>query len=884
MAIHQIIYTSCMRGIDGVNDGQQIFSYDESFADSKADEVKSLFTYQVPSLPAGTLMSEEIAKTMPPSFMYRLLKSGKVAVTLNTYLGRDYMGSAGRFGNHLSHSIVSDFSDFDVYPCEMYESTALRNSMEFEEVNNPDPPAYLPVPELTKGYAIDTDSIIEFLGIGDNLDYYKKMVTALLRFPKEKKRVIICDNEENIVKWIAALHYTLPLDIAKTVNFTSYEYDPELSPAIICGVIPDGSRYNVSTYIASNRHYVFDFINNQFSQVENEDVFMDFLDTAMSFSYESLTEFHNFVISRTTYRKCGRGYYAAYYLYHFLSEGIAEIDEEKFKAIAKFSSEYLTESARKELIDKLIYEKEMISRLDDGYALVVLNFMLKFMNDLSDEQQRNIKQMLVDRLVVSISKDDVSEESIIPLYDSIDRMAREVNLSIPAELMVEGNRDSILAVLERQVEMWKIFFVVRIICDYVKDVKVSPDELYPDHDIGKIYFGIVRLACSSGRQNGYEAVEHIIDSFKDSPVYYVNIALNLEGFLKDLSLADSDVTHLWEHFYDVTLLMDGESIDSINSILLEFDRYDEMYQLYDRQIRRKGSFEEIRNYFREYWRKWFVKDPGYGNAYAATALKTYESLYEQKMNDIPDKDLYDYAMEILYLVMEMKIKDDYVHSLCQAICECIPLKDLNGDNRKTINELYKYQTETMNGCIEGKLLLFWIALSFEKVTNKKDVVPTAQSIKEVEAENSGAEFTGMDDGEIKDYFEWAFESVNNFSLVEEDYAAIYDLFSFDRETQKLFMEYWCKMTYKKSKNDMDYIDFAEFLAFMFSVGSLADQDMVGKYLCKLSKQKLENLDEAIRDFFKKDHKEAIREWENVRDIAANTNPLLNNLSGLFKKK
>ena len=69
MAKHQIIYTSCMRGIDGVNDGQQVFSYDESFSDSKTEDVKALFTYQVPSLPAGTLMSEEIAKTMPASFI-----------------------------------------------------------------------------------------------------------------------------------------------------------------------------------------------------------------------------------------------------------------------------------------------------------------------------------------------------------------------------------------------------------------------------------------------------------------------------------------------------------------------------------------------------------------------------------------------------------------------------------------------------------------------------------------------------------------------------------------------------------------------------------------------------------------------------------------------
>lgn len=883
MAKHQIIYTSCMRGIDGVNDGQQIFSYDESFTDCKTDEVKGLFTYQVPSLPAGTLMSEEIAKTMPASFMYRLLKSGNVAVTLNTYLGRDYMGSAGRFGNHLSHSIVSDFSDFNIYPCEMYASTALRSSMEFEEVNNPNPPAYLAVPELTKGYVIDTDSIIEFLGIGNNLDYYKRMVTALLRFSEEKRRVVICDSEENIVKWIAALHYTLPLDIAKTVNFTSYEYDPELSPAIICGVIPDGSRYNVSNYIASNRHYVFDFINNQFSLVENDDVFMDFLDTAFSFSYESLTEFHNFVFSKTTYRECSKGYYAAYYLYNLLSEGIAEINEEEFKAISEFSSKYLTDDVHKELIDKLIYENDNISQLDDKYALFVHGFMLNSMSGLSVEQQRNIKQMIVDRLIVSISKDDISEDDFMPLYDSIDHMAREVNLSIPAELMVEHNRDSILSVLEQRVKTWKVFFVVRIICDYVKDTRLPVEELYSYRDIGKIYFGIVRLMYGSGRQNGYEVIERIISSFKDTAKYFVNITLNLEGFLKDLSLGESDIKHLWEYFYDTTLQMDASGIDSVNKILLESDRFDEMYQLFDRQLRRKGNLKDTRDYFADYWSRWFVRDPGYGRAYAATALQNYESIYERKTNDVPDKELFNYATEILHLAMGMQIKEDYVSVLCQAICEFIPLKDPDAENLKTINEMFKYQTETMSSPVEGRLLLFWIALQFGKVINRRDIITTAQSIKAVEPEGSGARFNGMEDGKIKDYFEWAFDSVNNFSMAADDYSAIYELFSFDRKTQKLFMEYWCKMTYKKSKGDKDYTDFAEFLTFMFGIGSLDDQDMVGRYLCKLRKQKLEDLDIEMRNYFKRDRK-ATHAWENVKDIASSTNPLLNNLSGLFKRK
>lgn len=91
------------------------------------------------------------------------------------------------------------------------------------------------------------------------------------------------------------------------------------------------------------------------------------------------------------------------------------------------------------------------------------------------------------------------------------------------------------------------------------------------------------------------------------------------------------------------------------------------------------------------------------------------------------------------------------------------------------------------------------------------------------------------------------------------------------------------MSFKKSKGDKDYADFAEFLTFMFANGNLDDQEMVGKYLCKLSKQKLEDLDEEMKIYFKRERK-ATHAWENVRDIASSINPLLNNLSNLFKRK
>jgi len=872
-----------MRGIDGVNDGQQIFSYDQSFQDSKADDIKGLFTYQIPALSPGMIMNEEIALTMPAAFNFKQLRNGNVAITLNTYLGRDYMGSAGRFGNHLSHSIICDFSDFDVYPCELYGSTSLRSRMEYEEVNNPNPPEYLPVPELEKGYVIDPDTVTEFLGIGDNLEYFKQMIVAMLRFPREKKRVIICDETENIIKWIAALEYALPLDIAKKVNFTSYEYDPELSAAQICGVVSEGTHYNTSNYITSGRHYVFDFINNQFSNVElEEDPFIFFLDTAFSFSYDSLTEFHDFVLNNTTYRNSDEDYYAAFYLYNLLTEGISEIAEEEFSRIAEFVEKYTTEEIKKEVIVKLIEESYQINTLNNTYALTILGYMLKNMQILNVSQQSNIKQMIVDRLIQSLSDADISESAFVPLYDNIDSMARQISLSIPAELMQDNNRTALLNVLEQNVELWKVIFVVRILSDYVKDSRLSADELYPNTPIGAIYFGIVKMVYASGRQNGFTIVEKILDNFKTTSNYYVNMALNIEGYFADLQLTSQDTQHLWDYFSDYVIKTDDAFRKNINTELLLYDRCDEAYSIFSKRLLAQSNLVDVRNVFRTEFNEVITKNENYKNKYAAVAVRDYEKLFESKIGTVSSEDGFKMARELSHVAMQMQITDDYIIPIFLAVCEYIPLEKPTPENLKIIRDIFDYYKDILRKPIEGRLLLLSIGINFGKVTRKSDIGNIIDKLLLV-ADPNGADMKSLSADDVKSYFEWSMGEVLSQSLSADDFTQIYQLFSMGKVAHNIFMEYCCKVTYKKSKGEKDFEDFAEFLSFMFTNGTSDDQEMVGKYLCKLSKQKLEDLDEEMKTYFKRDRK-ATHAWENVREVAANTNPLLNNLSGLFKRK
>lgn len=882
MAKHQIIYTSCMRGIDGVNDGQQVYSYDEGFQEGRSEEVKSLFTYQVPNLKPGVIMTEEIAAAMPTAFSYRLLKSGSASVSLNTYLGRDYMGSAGRFGNHLCHAIVTDFNDMSVYPCELYGSSTLRKFMDYEEVNNPNPPAFLDVPILDKGYVVDPDTISEFMEIGDNLEYYKKMVSAMLRFPNEKKRIIICDEPERIVIWIAALHYSLPLDIAKTVNFTTYEFDPELSSSQICGVIHEGSRYSAGSYVSSGKHYVFDFINTQFSDVNADNPYLDFLDTAFSFSYDSLKDFHDFVMSKTTFREAGEELYSAYYLYSFLKDGIDEVNNTQFTKGIEFAENYSTDEIELCIVNKIIEESGRVNDIDNNYAMTIYKYLLNSFSIISQSQKDKVKQLIVNKIITAVSDSNMKEEAFFALYNDIDGVARSINLSIPAELMNHDSRQQLLNIMRQSIQLWKVYFIIRVMSDYVKDTRLPMNELYPDRSIGSLYFGIIKAVYGLGRKNGFELIEHILEEFKTSGTYLVNMALNIEGFLNDLKLDSRDIKHLWDYFTALVLPMTEEEIHEINTSFAEYERYEDMYELYRARMNYENDLKLAREIFIDTFEYWFAQKQKYAVTYAERVLKSYEAAYEEKKASLSDEEIFQYAKEILHIAMKMKVKDDYVDLLVAAVSEFLPIEKPNKENEKLILEMEQYQVDVCNRKIDGCLLLLCIGIQFDKITSVRDVERATNQVL-VFADEKGADLSIIGSEKMEVYFNWIFSNPLKYSISKDELTHIYQLFTMSKSKSRFFMEYCCKNIYKNCKDEKNYGGFAEYLRFMFDNGTDEDVKNTGKYLCKLSKQKLAELNKEMSYLFKKEPKTALK-WEEVRSIAESTNSLLNHLSGIFKRK
>jgi len=318
MNVHQLIYTSCRRGRDGVNDGQQIFSYDECFPRQLLPSLAKTMSYRGPDLPVGIPLTEELVPSFPQSFSYRPLGDfGGFA--LNTYLGKDYMGPTGRFGNFLSHQIVLD--GLEGYPVEFIGSAMFRSAMEFDEVNNPDPPSFLPQPDLSRGERVTRESVREFLS-EDRWGTFTHMLACLLSLPAEGKRVIVHDDPEHVAQWIGALSYSLPPHCAAGVAFSTYEYNPLDADWRIVGAVAEGTKYDAMT----NAAFVFDLVNGSAPQRRLPRSLEEFLEVGLLIAPDSLGPFYSFVeASFPAYRVCDETLYGAYALYE-LEQGVFSVE------------------------------------------------------------------------------------------------------------------------------------------------------------------------------------------------------------------------------------------------------------------------------------------------------------------------------------------------------------------------------------------------------------------------------------------------------------------------------------------------------------------------------------------------------------------------------
>lgn len=876
MSKHQIIYTSCMRGINGVNDGQQIYSYDAEFKDYNKDEVKSLFSYQPPALDPGVIMSEEIAATMPKAFLYRKLENNRFAFALNTYLGRDYMGSAGRFGNHLSHVIVLENEEPELYPCELFGSSSLRDHMEFEEVNNPDKPDYLPPATMEKGYIVDSDSVIEFLGCEGRLEIYKNMLYAMLAFESQRKRVVICDTRENIIMWIAALEYALPLKLALEINFSTYDFDPSLSSSQLCGVEPKGTRFSLDS---ARLHFTFDFINNSFPEFEKDEDFYEFIDTAMSFSYDSLQDFHSFLSDGYTIEHPDETIYSAYALYSLMSDGVMSIEDlDRFRKAFGFASDYANEQETKRIVRSLLDQRDDLLRMARENFNSVVEFFLTCHQMLDEQSTSEIKSLFVDRILIDFIREEGSEDSFISFYSSIEEASKQCGFSIATELMSEDNQQKLFAVMSRDINNWKISFIVHVVSTYVREQRLPLEALLIDNRIGQIYYGIVKAVYSRNSRNGDYLVSTILDEYSFDCDYLVNKALNLEGMLLDLQNSEVAVESMWKYFGRKMISSQKEHLNRAYVILSHYQRYDQIFMLYSMAMQGVSSVQEAKAVFEDHLKSVVSKSQEYGQKYIGQILQEYYDAILAR----PDESQKTVLSQLFNYITEKRINVSFIDKLINVLLKDVRYESPSSENSQVIRDAFRYVYNYQRRPLQGKLLLLIIGMVIDSTKTSNQLIDKIKQLDAITTTGKG-DLAHISEKDLDDYFDWILPNVCELCDYSEDLKSIYNLFDMSVAADSSFFASCSKLYLKSSKGDKDNTRFCEFLKVVFECATAESREAVGKSLCKLSKQKLSDLNFDVIGVFSSDRR-AIRMWNEIRDIAESTNPILNNLSNLFKRK
>ena len=875
MSLHQIIYTSCRRGINGVNDGQQIFSYDASFKEADNDEVKSLFSYQPPTLESGVIMTEELALTLPKSFIYRKLENGTCALALNTYLGRDYMGSAGRFGNYLSHVIIADESDIKNYPCEFYGSSLLRNHMEFEEVNNPDRPDFLPEPVLERGFAVDIDTVINFLSADNRIEIFKNMLYAVLAFETEMKRVVICDEPENIILWIAAIEYALPLKAALGINFSTYDFDPSLSASQICGVIPKGSRY---TSESQRLHFVFDLYQNICAEFEKDELYFDFIDTSMSFSYDSLQDFHRFISEGYSYDKADEKMYTAYRLYSLLSDGISGLSENEIKPLLDFADEYALPAEHIRIVENLAEQRDYLLRADMHLFLCVMKYAASKYNMLSEDYRTVIKNLMVDRVLYEFLNSEIGESAFSAFYDETDSVCRKSGFSIAAEFMKKDSREKLFAVMQNDIAEWKIAFIVKVVSAFVREQQISVNELLTDAPLGQIYYGLVQAVYSKNSRNGFFLVTCILNEFSDNCKYLVNMALNIEGMLFDLPNGNQEAESMWKYFGKIMLKYQRTDFATAYSVLGSCQRYEQIYMLYSLAMSDSSGIAESRRIFSEHYKTFVLRDRDYSQQYSDRILNDYY----RRLKSSGSEAAYDAESDLFSIIYSAGINAAFAESLVNDIIKNIPFESPSKENEKLIQETFDYLYNKLGKPLPDRLLLLVIAMVLEKCRKTSQLRDALKSFERITA-NCKANMSGMTEHSAEKYFDWLLPEVCNVCKKTSDIESLYSLFKMPDSMASIFFVSCAKIYMKQCKEEKDYSIFCEFLELVFRKGNSEIREKIGKILCKLGKQKLSDLDESVKNIYKGD-KTALLQWDKIKEVAESTNPLLSNLSNLFRRK
>ncbi len=225
--VGQLYYTSCRYGL-GQGHGFQVQARSEGISAS-----------DMGALVRGGLHTPPRAGFCPKAFRYFSLPSGAWAAQVSTYVGEDY---SGREGNFFTHSLVFSPEHATTFILPDPLRLTLWEGWVFHPGPDTEPIGTLPSlsMELFNSLSHQGDASAKSLFpllhdealagfIRANFfrqDILERLLTHIVEPNEVRTRLIVQDDADNAMYWIAALWHCLTEEERKTLSLSSYQGEP----------------------------------------------------------------------------------------------------------------------------------------------------------------------------------------------------------------------------------------------------------------------------------------------------------------------------------------------------------------------------------------------------------------------------------------------------------------------------------------------------------------------------------------------------------------------------------------------------------------------------------------------------------------------------------
>lgn len=440
-----------------------------------------------------------IKEIAPKTFgYYPIVLNGEKCVIFQygKFMGCDWTNS--RYSNMYNSAVVCSINDIDKYPFQYCDSPIvccdIKRSYFYPKGEAPEP-SLLPYPDgleakfdklaipHTAGFEKITESeLMEFISDTDygRLDILMSMIEAIIRLKTGDTscRIIIGDQKDNILYWIAALTYVFPAELAKDISFTTFT-DNLGTPVDIIGVyIPElnGCKEykNVANYSFENLkedYSIYDYKQYYFApniEVDKSKKFNNMIDVAFTMDISYLNGYKEYISTKTNYRSINNDYYAGYLLYSIDKLGKVLSQEEIIQAF-EFAKKYMKSENVEAFLKSMLIRFLEFSAQEKGYFFDGLSDYISFCLNNKLVENTLIDETLMPEVYGSF---DEGYDEYISKGSTVEQLCKFGDDAIEVMFAEHFGFDGMLKMVDKY-DGKRTAYLLTVVCSYVNAGKAS---------------------------------------------------------------------------------------------------------------------------------------------------------------------------------------------------------------------------------------------------------------------------------------------------------------------------------------------------------------------------------------------------------------------------